>query len=145
MKIYPKHGFRKDVLYACATKYQDKEIMGILSLCLLHGLAIAASVIEKPIDKDFPYLLIETREGSVTLTQCKVPTAECTMLSRGTFLKYLKGEKRAPEPFNKSLVLNATYTAIVTKEDVLVGCTHFSHKVIRELANLSARAEGAEL
>ncbi len=119
----------------------EKQAKTILKLCIDNDVDIASETIEDKINKRYPNYHFEFENQEITQNCADSNDNEYHFVSFNEFCNYIKGKGiKIKPPFKQELVLNGSYKAIVTKENVKVGCQEFSHDIIKKLYEASQEA-----
>ena len=134
-----KHNFPTDVPIACTHIHNLKEGKEILHLAIDGESPIGSGTTEKLIDKAYPRFCWD--DNKLTQTASNIKSKEYIWVTFEEFKSFLQGKGKCNLPFKEELKLNDNYTAVVTKEEVEVGCQGFSHEIIKKLYQLSVKAQ----
>lgn len=139
------HNFPSHIKVSTDKAVTLEQAKTILKLCIDNDVKIYSSTFEMMVDKKFSkYCWLNTNE-EITQTYAGPGDDGYIFVSFTEFCNYIKGKgKKIKAPFREGLELNSSYSAIVTKDSVIVGCQTFSHNIINKLAELSKKAQFAE-
>lgn len=136
------HNFPEDKLIVCNKIHTLKEAKEIIKLCIDNEVPIEPSIINRLVNENYPRFIMNT---NISHTSCD--PMKYSIVSIEEFKNFIQGkgdEKKINSPFEEKLELSYDYTATVTKEKIVVGCTSFSHERIAELYALSLKAQKAK-
>jgi len=134
-----KHNFPEDAVIICKHKHNLKQAKEIFHLAIDGDCLIYENTLEIPVDTQYPYFLWEN--GKITQTfRTKEKYPGDLFVSFEEFKAFLQGKGKYNPPFKQELHLNSQYKAVITKENVTVGCQKFSHDTIKQLYQLSQKA-----
>lgn len=132
------HNFPKDVQIVCKEKHTLEQSKEILKLCVDNDVPIYSSYIfNDKVREEYPYYLWD----GTSLMRVRMYVNSNIAVSLEEFKQFIIGKGKYKVPFNKELKLNSEYTAIVTKEKIIVGCQQFSHDIVKKLYLLSQKAQ----
>ena len=93
------------------------------------------------VNKKGNYLCYDKNDNQITRIT-RLTDDDTVVITEAEFMKALKGEKVTFNlPFKKSVQLNESYEAIVTKDKIKVGCQYFTHDKLEELYKASKEAQ----
>lgn len=127
MHNFPKH------MYVTLKDVTEKQAKTILKLCIDNSLEFDSSMIITPVNSQYPHYFWDN-DSEIISQADTVSDENDKAVSFTEFCNYIKGKgKEIKPPFKQEVRLSSTYTAIVTKEGIKVGCTTFTHEVIKQL------------
>jgi hypothetical protein len=121
-------------MYVTVKNVTEKQAKTILKLCIDNNLKFDSRMIITPVDSEYPHYFWHFSKE--TISQCNIISGITTdiIISFTEFCNYIKGKgKEIKPPFKQEVKLSDNYNAIVTKEGIKVGCTTFTHEVIKQL------------
>ena len=138
------HNFPKNISVVCKEELTLKQAKEILKLALENNVIIHEDTQREPVDIIYPYFIFEHNDEILTQDR------ECNNknklnVSLREFKNFIQGKGIYKEPFSKIIKLNDKHEAIVTKENIKVGCQSFTHVKLKELYLLSQEALKSEL
>lgn len=139
------HNFPENEAIMCSKVHNLKEGKEIIKLCIDHDIEIASiATMQNMANPSYPRFLFN-KDGELTQTSSDIE--EVATVSLEEFKNFIQGkgdEKKISRPFEETLELSYDYKATVTKKNVRVGCTEFSHETIDALYALSQKARKAK-
>lgn len=136
-----KHNFPKNVSIGCTLVHNLKQGKEILHLAIDGGCEIYSKTITEIIDKKYPRFCWDDSRQELCLTSDLINDKNYIWVSFEQFKAFLQGKGKYTVPFKQELQLNSQYKAIVTKNDIKVGCQSFTHDVVKKLYQLSLKAQ----
>ena len=134
-----KHNFPEDVNVICTLKHNLKQAKEIFHLAIDGDCLIKSGVLEIPVDKTFPYFMWDGENLTQTLkTKEKYP--DDLYVSFEEFKAFLQGKGKYKAPFKEEIKISDSYTAVITKENVKVGCQIISHELAKQIYLSSQKA-----
>lgn len=141
MKKQIKHNFPTNIRIFCEKILNKEQTKSIFKLCIDRDIEIQPNTMRKPVDEEFPYLMID---NEIKLSQCNnraFTDEDYLVVSHQEFINFFHGKGKYEAPFKQELDLNDKYTAVVTKDKVVVGCQEFNHEAIKKLYQLTLKAK----
>ena len=136
-----KHNFPTDVSIACTHIHNLKEGREILHLAIDGNCPINSATSKTVLDKVYPKFFFDKEYQRISQTKAITGDKEYIWVSFEEFKAFLKGKGKCKLPFKQDLRLSSSYTATVSKENVKVGCQTFTHDIIKQLYQLSLKAQ----
>lgn len=132
------HNFPKGTEVVCKEKHNLKQGKEILNLCINNGVIIGKETQREVVDIKYPYFVYS---GDTLDLRKDYNDFSILIVTLEEFKQFIIGKGKYKAPFNEELELNEEYTAIITKEDIAVGCQKFSHDTVKKLYLLSQKAQ----
>jgi hypothetical protein len=134
------HNFPSDINISVknVTLIQAKTI---LKLCIDEDIDIYEGVVKIKVDSNYPNYHYDSDDNFMNYNRADNGHKRYYFVSFSEFCNYIKGKgTKYKQPFKEEIALNDSYTAIITKKEITVGCQSFSHEIIEKLYNTSKKA-----
>lgn len=132
-----KHNFPDTMNVICSKKLNKGELKQIIGIAFDAGIKINSDNLP---DKSYPYTYC-SEEHELSCCNLSNPESNDMIVSWEEFKAFFLGKGNYTPPFKERIVLTSSYTAIVTKENIAVGCTIFSHQKLEELYLSSLKSQ----
>ena len=134
------HNFPSDINISVkdVTLSQAKTI---LKLCIDEDIDIYEDVVKFKVNSNYPNYHYDSNYNIITQNNNDDKNDKYYFVSFSEFCNYIKGKgTKYKQLFKEEIKLNDSYTAIITKKGITVGCQSFSHEIIEKLYNTSKKA-----
>lgn len=122
-----KHNFPENVDVVCDVKLTQKQAKEILKLSIDYDLNICRDVVSNKVNDEYPYYGFDANEGELTQFS-NIDDDNFIIVNFNEFKNFIKGNGNIIK-----LELNNEYTAILTPNQIKVGCQTFTHETLEKL------------
>lgn len=136
-----KHNFPKNITIVCNEKHNLAQAKEILKLAIDADINIDQATLEVKVDSDYPYFMVDK---SLDLTQNMGKESDAIddlVVNYEEFKAFFIGKGKYKPVFKEEIKLNSSYTAEITKANIIVGCQTFSHEILKKLYLSSQKAQ----
>lgn len=134
-----KHNFPKDITVVCTLKHNLKQAKEIFHLAIDGDCPIYQKTLENPVDKKYLYFRYDGENIHLT-ARTKEAYPDELYVTFDEFKAFLQGKGKYKAPFKQEIKISDSYTAVITKQNVKVGCQILSHKLVEEIYLSSQKA-----
>lgn len=134
------HNFPKGIDVVCTHKHNLKEAKEIFHLCIDNDVNIYHKTFQDPVNDKYENFVFDNYEGLSQIQFNNKKDNNHLYVSFEEFKAFIQGKGKYNPSFKEELKLNDIYLAVITKQNIMVGCQEFSHETIKKLYQLSQKA-----